>query len=226
MTRKSLAVSIALVATMSLVSSAAVAASCGNGKLIASEDFKKLNPVWGFSLSDSEKVSEGGYVANFPPNSARDALYSIGFFEDYEICMTVKIETDCGTGEECQNTPYAGLNFWASDSNNRYTFLYSHAYNSFWVSREQNKKFLTTIPSAVVPDGTRVKHDPAPVELSVVVKGKQMTGFVNGIKVTEFEGLPPEGGSLVGFEVGNYDTDKGPSVFTISKFVLRELAQP
>ena len=47
---------------------------------------------------------------------------------------------------------------------------------------------------------------------------------INDIKVTEFKGIPPKGGGLVGLDFGSSEGDSGPTTFTFTNFQVRALA--
>src|SRR4051812_24159614 len=80
---------IVLTAGMTIAPSLALAA-CEGGKVLFEDKFARLNPAWGFSLDPKmEKVDATGYVADFPPNSARRAISQMGYFDDYVACVTI-----------------------------------------------------------------------------------------------------------------------------------------
>ena len=79
---------------------------------------------------------------------------------------------------------------------------------NYSVYRFQNNKLLKLVPLRKhnsINAGTKVTN-----KLSVVVKGSKGSITINGKKVGEFTGKPPEGGSLVGVNFGTYDDYAGP----------------
>jgi hypothetical protein len=60
-------------------------------------------------------------------------------------------------------------------------------------------------------------------EIEAVVKGPSMKFKINGKDVAEFEGVAPDGGSLVGFEVSTNGTDTKNTQFSLSNVTIKEL---
>jgi hypothetical protein len=72
----------------------------------------------------------------------------------------------------------------------------------------------TPLPNVKIESGK-------PFEIEVVTRGANATFSVDGTKVAEFDGLPPEGGSLVGFEISSGPDDKAPSIINIQEYTVR-----
>ncbi len=60
-------------------------------------------------------------------------------------------------------------------------------------------------------------------EISVTVNDTKATLVVNGKKMIEFSGQPPEGGSLIGFTFGTLKNDPGPTIFTLKSIEVHEV---
>ena len=76
-----------------------------------------------------------------------------------------------------------------------------------------------TKAEAVKTESGAVNH------LSIAVKGNQVTVTINDTKVTEFKGIPPKGGGLVGLDFGSSEGDSGPTTSTFANFQVRALAE-
>jgi hypothetical protein len=190
--------------------------TCGNGKLILEDKFETLDPAWGFGEQDSTR-SNGpeGLVYNLQPDDTFHALNGSGIYDNYEVCavFTTKVPADANA--------YVSVNFWASDSDNRYGADVFPALGTFDVYRIQKKKYLTPVSAKSNPaisKGTDVTN-----EISVTVNGNNGTLAINGKKITEFTGQPPEGGSQFGFDIGAGKTDAGPSTLILKNIQLREI---
>jgi hypothetical protein len=93
---------------------------------------------------------------------------------------------------------------------------------TFDVYRLQNKRFITPISER--SDASIVKGTSATTnEISVTVNGNKATLAINGKKVIDFTGQPPEGGSLFGLSLGAFKSDTGPSTLTVKSIQLREV---
>ena len=69
------------------------------------------------------------------------------------------------------------------------------------------------------------KEQGAVNELGIVVEGKHVVLTVNGTTITEFNGIPPESGGLVGLDFGTQSTDSGPTTLTFADFQVRALPE-
>ena len=197
------------------------ALACGNGKLLFEDKFETLDPAWGFSQDDATRSNgPGGLVYKFKPNQSYSLLNQSSLYQNYEVCAVFATEVPADANA------YVGVNFWGSDFDNVYEGDIFPALGTFAVYRYQNKKFINPIPSR--SDASIVKGTSATYEISVTVNGNKATLAVNGKKVIDFTGQPPEGGSLFGLTIGTGKNDTGPSTLTVQSIQLREVgtAQP
>ena len=65
---------------------------------------------------------------------------------------------------------------------------------------------------------------PGANEVSVSLKGNKGTFSVNGKKIGDFTGEPPEGGSVAGFALYSGKTNTAPTTFALKSIELREAA--
>jgi hypothetical protein len=199
-----------------IVASATYADACGSGKVILQDKFEMLDPAWGFD-PESTIRSNGpdGLTYKLGPDNFVNLLNQSGIYDNYEVCAvfssTVPENSDA----------YVSINFWASDYDNLYGTDVFPARGTFDVYRVQRKKFLTPVSATSNP--AIVKGINATNEISVTVNGHKGTLVINGKKVIDFTGQPPEDGSQFGFFVGTGKNDTGPSTLTLKSIELREV---
>jgi hypothetical protein len=213
--RKSL-LCLSLMMAGSLFAGVGQALACGDGEVILEDKFTSLDPAWGFS-EEAKNRTNGPDGVSYKIDAGDNVflLNQAGLYDDYEACVTVK------TSAQKDTSAYAGVIVWASDSDNAYEVDVFPLYGTYAVYRYQKGKTLKPISpksSDAIKTGTDTTN-----EIGVVVNGKTATISINGQKVIDFSGQPPEGGSLVGFSVGLPPKDAGPANFTISDFQLRKV---
>jgi hypothetical protein len=212
--------------TVAVLVSVSTATACGSGKLLFEDQFETLNPAWGFVLDPStETVGGNGYVATFPPNSYRRGVSQLSYFSDYELCHTFKADFKCTDPNACESSPQAGAIFWGADKDNFYVFSVAPAYSTYSLSRLQNGKWLNPIGWTNLPAGKKLASGQA-FTMGVQVKGSHAILMVDDLTVVEFDGLPPDGGSLIGFEVTTSSVDKSPSQMNLAKVTVHDLPTP
>lgn len=200
-----------------LFSGIGLAMACGNGKLIFEDKFETLDPAWGFDQSNPKR-SNGpqGLTYKYDPGDNLILLNQAGLYDNYEVCGV--FTTDLPANSDA----WVAVDFWANDSDNAYEADIYPAAGTYGVYRYERGKALKPIS----PTGAdAVKKGTASVnnEISVSVNGNKATIAINGKKVTDFTGQPPEGGSLFGFALGTLKSDTGPSIFNVKSIQLREL---
>ena len=192
------------------------AGACGSGKILFEEKFPTLDPAWGFSESDETRTNgPNGLTYKLKPKDSRFLLSQASLYDDYEVCATFTTETPENAGT------YVAVDIWGVDSKNVYEVDILPASGSYSVYRFQNNKMLKPVPLRKhdsINAGTKVTN-----ELSVVVKDNKGSITINGKPVGDFNGQPPEGGSLVGVNFGTHQDDTGPSTITVMHFQVREI---
>jgi hypothetical protein len=219
---KSLVCAAAVSAAAMFVPSLGVA--CEGGKVLFEDKFEKFNPAWGFTLdAATEKIDPNGLSFEYPPNFYRRGISQLSYYNDYVACATYTVSFTCTNSSQCESQPSAGLIVLAGDTKNFYTFAVSPSYGTYSLSRMQNNKWLTPVAWTAMADGKKFSSGER-FEIQATVKGSNMKFKVNGKDVLEFDGVAPEGGSLVGFEVSTYQSDTKNSQFTLSGVTVKELS--
>lgn len=222
MLKSLIAAIVVLVGTM-LVPSLALA--CEGGKVLFEDKFEKFNPAWGFTLDPkTEKLDASGLVFDYPPNSYRRGISQLSFYTDYVACVTFTVKFTCTDPAKCETQPYFGLVVLAADSQNFYAFDVAPATNTFGLYRMQNNKWLNPIAWTAMPDNKKFANSEK-VEVQATVKGGNMKFKVNGKDLLEFDGVAPDGGSLVGFEMTTISSDTKNTLFNLSNVTIKELPQ-
>jgi hypothetical protein len=203
-----------------LTAEAETAAAQGNGKLIFEDKFQALDPAWGFDENVPNRSNgPDGLVYTWDPGNEVVLLNQSELYDNYEVCAVFATKVPAEAGAWC------GVAFWGSDGKNLYEVDVFPALGRYAVSRIQNDKLLTPVSatsSDSIHKGTNVTN-----EISVIVRANKATLAVNGKKVVDFSGRPPEGGSLFGFTLGTNPKDTGPSTITLKSIQLREVeAEP
>lgn len=192
------------------------ATACGTGKLILEDKFATLDPAWGFAEKNDERSNgPDGLTYKLPPGENVDLLNQSGLNDNYEVCATFTSEGLNDSGD------YVGVNFWSVDQDNDYEADIFPAEGTFAVYRYQNKRSLN--PVAVTDSAAINKGPNATNEVSVAVNGRTATFSVNGKTVSQFNGFPPDGGSLFGFNIGISKKAKEPGTVVLKSIQLREL---
>lgn len=192
------------------------AAACGAGKVLFEDKFASLDPSWNMSATnDTRSVGPDGLSFKMKPNTAYTYLNQTGFYDDYEVCADVVMQFDA------KSNGYLGIAFWGVDNDNLYILDVSPIVGQFAVYRGQKGKFLQPIKwggSAAIKTGTGVTN-----AISVAVKANHAVITINGQKVAEFNGQPPDGGSLPGVDFSTSKNDQVETVETVQNFQIRAL---
>jgi hypothetical protein len=150
--------------------------ACGNGKLVFEDKFETLDPAWGFGPpSENASRSNGpkGLVYKYAADHVTGLLNQTSVYNDYEVCAEFTTE---GAADA---SPWVGVLFWGSDTNNVYEASISLKHGTFRVNRYQNGKTLYPVnftPSDSINQGTTKS---VTNEISVTVNGKKATFAVN-----------------------------------------------
>lgn len=201
----------------------AAAGACDGGATLMDDGFHTFSPAWGFALDPpSETIDGNGLSFAFGANRYRRGISQLSYYDDYVACATFRVTFTCTDAKQCETQPYVGLIVLGNDNRNFYTFEVSPATASFSLSRLQNNKWLYPVGWTPLPAGISVASGDL-LELQATVKGSTMSFEVNGKDVLTFDGTAPEGGSLVGFEVGTHATDTAVSKISLSKVTVRSL---
>jgi len=203
-----------------LIASVGSAAACGNGKLILEDKFETLDPSWHFSQQDKRRTNgPDGLTYRLDPGDAIALLNQSGSYQNYEVCAVFITSIPANLGG------FVNVRFWSVDEDHYYWGNVFPGRGVYLITRKQNGKtiFPATGAASFIAKGANATN-----EVSVSVNGNKGTFSVNGQKLTDFTGQPPEGGSLFGFIMFADKENPGPSDFTLKSIQLREIgtAQP
>lgn len=183
-------ISIAL-AALALTAAASPAALACEGTVVLLEDhFAKSSPVW--STTGAFKYVDGKLETKTKPGYA-EKIFANPIYQDVDICADVSVIAG-------SNLPsiYAGLAFWATDTDNLYTFQITPG-GQAGVYRLNDGKWETVLDDKEV-DSIRKGRD-AVNTLRVVTVGGKATLYVNGDEVGDVSGDLPSPGQHIGFVV-------------------------
>lgn len=190
--------------------------ACGDGAVLYKDDFKTLDPSWGFAEDvPNRKLGDKGLTYALEPGNGLALLNNAGLYDDYEVCGKFAIDQ----GAEDSGT--FSLLFWGSNAENHFGVVLSPHFGTFEVFRLQRNKTLIQQDwkeSPAVHKGDHVEN-----EMSVQVKENRAVVFINGTKVFEFTGQRPADGSLVGFDMFSSKENKGEVSIAIKEIEVREL---
>ncbi len=202
--------------TLSALAMVQSAMACGSGKILFDDRFASSDPTWNMSaINEFRSFGANGLTFKMKPNTVYTYLNQSGYYDDYEICADVTMQFDA------KSNGYLGIAFWGIDTDNLYILDVSPAVGQYAVYRGQKGKFLQPIKwadAAAIKTGTGATN-----ALSVAVKGNRAVITINGQKVAEFNGQPPEGGSLPGIDFSTGKNDKTDSVESMQNFEVRAL---
>lgn len=169
--------------------------ACGSGQVLFKDDFAILDPSWGASTGPNLSLAGGALTLQANPGYAYNIQSQSGLYTDYEVCVQAVLTATQGP----EGSVIGGAVFWAVDLNNYYVLQIDPLTQTFSVWRLQNSRWLTPVSwrsSVAIKKGLNQVN-----ELRVDVKGGVATVYINGQQVVTFNGVPPQGGSLVGLHV-------------------------
>ncbi len=157
--------------------------------VLFSDAFATLDPSW--RTSSGHLRVENNKLLQLPPAETRLLnLYGGSLFDDMDVSVDVQM-TQAGDANW-----YAGLIFWAEDTDNCYFAGICPKNGNLGVAREMKGKDVFPLPwyhDDIVKMGTDAVNN-----IRVVTRGTLITVFVNGKQVVAFHGQPPSGGGMIG----------------------------
>jgi hypothetical protein len=189
------------------------AVACGSGALQFSDKMQKPSRSWNFVQPNSKVYSsdDKGTTFTLPAGKSLTALTQFGLFQDVELCFDATLPAS-------GNQAYVAAVFWATDTNNLYLFDVFPASKHVIGYRVQNNKSTTPSPSV---DAAQIKAGEIN-HFDLIIKGGHADLSINGAPASDVDGMPPNGGGLVGFEFGA-SVDGEPTRVTVSNFEVRSL---
>jgi hypothetical protein len=176
-----------LVAALSINS----AEACQGSKVLFEEKFAgPLDASWG---TDDHAAAAGGKLTLTTADQGWTShiLNQGTTFEDASYCATVAFPVIKDVG-----SAIGGLVFWGTDDDHYWMLAVSPIGQYTLEHKVAPNRLLQPVrwtENPVVTKGAGQKYD-----LEVQTKGNQATFFVNGTKLGQVSGQPPDGGSLTG----------------------------
>jgi hypothetical protein len=166
--------------------------ACSGGEAILDDEFADESGGW--ALDDRIKVDDGKLVMRLPPDTGWTTLNVSFTVTDADLCAdAVWPETD---PEEAE----AGITFWAEDYDNRFAFGINGA-GEYYLVRRVRGEWKAIVDGQHTP---AIKTGPGETNtLRVNSSGKRASLFVNGTKLRDIQGQPPEEGWFFGLVGGN-----------------------
>jgi hypothetical protein len=208
---------LVLATSFAAVLAAPAFAAC-KGRPTFEDDFQAFDPSWGKSDA-SLSVDNGKLVVIPSPGYVRTVLSQSDFYGDGSICVLASI-SEASAIDSAQ----ALVAFWAVDTTNTYLLnLGSDGKQGFFkVDRLSNNRWLTPIGWQTDPV---IKYQLGEVnEIEVQMAGRTATIVINGKKLGQFNGSPPDGGSLIG--LGASSAAGATVKVTFQKFQFFKAAAP
>lgn len=179
--------------------------ACQGTKVLFDDKFAQSDPAWG---GDPDHfIAQGGKLEiKLPPTNHWFNQNNV--YGDSDVCATVALDS----GKE--DSVSLGLAFWGLDDDHYYTFLIAANGNFSVLRKVAAGRFLSPISwraSPAIKKGLGESN-----EIEVVTKGNRASVFVNGTKVGEITGQPPDTGSLVGLYASG--PDQGDTVIEVHDF--------
>jgi len=168
------------------------ALACQGSKMLFQDRFNTLDPAWG--NDDNASASGGRLLLRAPAGSSAFAdhlLNQTNVYTDVDECITVRFSS---TKDQAGTS--AGIVFWGTDDSHDYMLVITPIGQFIVMRKVADMRNLVPIgwtPSSAVRQGLGV-----PNEIEVITRGNQAMLYINGTKVGQISGQPPESGSLIG----------------------------
>jgi hypothetical protein len=190
-----------------------------SGKASFEDDFQTLDPSWG-AADANLFVQNGAMVIKPQPGYIRWALSQSDYYGDGSICVMAAI-TEASAIDQVQPL----VLFWATpDYANMYVLnIGTDGKQGFYkVDKLSNKRWLTPVAWTADPAIKFGLGDFNAVEVQLA--GHSASIIINGKKLNQLNGDPPDGGSLLG--LGASSGDGVNATFTFQKFQFFKAATP
>jgi hypothetical protein len=197
--------SVIAIALLAVIGAGTAAGACEGSKVLFEDSFAELQPTWDVS-PDVGKVEDGQLVITSKADWTVWVPSTASVYDDIDMCADVTTVAAIDP-----STNYVGLVFWYQDDDNFYTVEISAAGTaSMW--RKQRGKWLEQFSwtkEAAVRGGDGTTN-----QLRVVTKGNDASFYVNGDKVAEIKGQPPQNGQQIGLIA--YSPKKGVATYAFA----------
>jgi hypothetical protein len=198
-----------------LLAGAGDASACGGGRLVAQDRFDTLDPAWSIEKKyDKLTTGPDGLTIAVPAGTSVGALNQFGAYKSFELCISAVTEKADPASDNL-----FGVRFWTPDGNNEYWAVTWTGRGWFVINRYVDAK-----PSPITPPikNAALLRSGGVNEYAVSVTGDKGTFLINGQKVADFTGPPPDHGSVFGFLLSAHQSH--PSTFVLKDLQLREVA--
>jgi hypothetical protein len=192
-------------------------AAC-SGKPTFQDTFQTLDPSWG-QADKTLSVANGSLIVQPQPGYLRWVVSQSDYYGDGSICVQASI-AEASAIDQAQ----ALVLFWVTDYSNMYVLnIGSDGKQGYYkVDRASNGRWLTPISWTPDPAIKFQLGDMNQVEVQML--GHVATIFVNGKKMTQFNGTPPDNGALIG--VGGGAGNGVTAKLTFQNFEFFKAASP
>ena len=164
-----------------------LAHACGNGAVQFADDFKTPDPGW---IHNDQVTIGSGAITLLPAANKSTYAYNASYlFSDADVCIQIK-PTDFTKPEQLSG----GLMFWMTDGSSYY-FFHIYPSGTWRIDRRAGSRWIaiSTGNSDAIKKGAGDLN-----EIELRVSGNTGTGYVNGTKVSTFNGQSPDGGGFFG----------------------------
>jgi hypothetical protein len=179
-------------ASLAVALSIGSAEACQGSKVLFEEKFASLDSAWG---TDQHAAAAGGKLTlttdSGPDGWTSHILNQADTYQDVSYCATAAFPVIKDVGNAIM-----GLIFWGTDDDHYWMLAVSPIGQYSIQHKVAPNRILQPVrwtENPAVAKGAGQKYD-----LEVQTKGGQATVFVNGAKLGQVSGQPPDGGSLTG----------------------------
>ena len=190
---------------------AAAAGTCGSGKVIFQDDFSTADPSWG--QNQHITIKDGAMSIYADAGRVQLVQSQSDFYADAAVCATLAVPAPT----KSDDAPRGGILFWGGDYSNLYGFEISSDghYRMFRLSRDRWLYPINWTASEAFKKGDATNT------IEVQTRGRSATFWINGTRVAQVNGIPPDGGGLVGLFAEGTGSDP-----TTVRFTHFAIAQP
>jgi TIR domain len=179
----------------------ALLAACKMGPTAAlADDFKTADTTWVGVPGEIATLADGQLRIKAAVNSSWRTAYWSLMFKDITMCVNVVSPTNIKGADDTSG----GVTFWGTDFDNYYS-VSIFPDGSYTIDRRVRGSIVKVAPKAA---HASIKKGPAAENrVKIAISGSTGTLTINDVKVQDFRGQPPAGGSLIGL-FGESETDQ------------------
>jgi hypothetical protein len=155
------------------------------------DDFKAVDTGWIGVPSENAVLADGQLRIKAAVNSSWRTAYWSLIYKDITMCADVKSPT----GIKAADDTSGGVIFWGTDFDNYYS-VSVFPDGSYSIDRRVSGSIVKVSPKAA--HASVKKGQGADNRVKIVISGSTGTLYINDVKVQDFRGQPPPGGSAIG----------------------------